>query len=111
VWQPTPMPVDGLIDRQASLRRACDQIGRQHPRETRMSFRVEFSPITGNSPPAGGRRPIGQGTPAEIAADLLRYREAAGLNSFQINFQGCHSLDQLLASMDCFMREVKPLVT
>jgi probable F420-dependent oxidoreductase len=111
VWQPTPTPLDDLIGRQASLRRACDQIGRQHPPETRMSFRVEFSPITGNSPPAGGRRPIGQGTPAEIAADLLRYREAAGLNAFQINFQGCHSLDQLLASMDCFIREVKPLVT
>jgi hypothetical protein len=76
-----------------------------------MSFRVEFSPITGNTPPSGAERPIGHGTPAEVAADLLRYREAAGVNAFQINFHGNHDLGQLLDSMDCFMREVKPLVT
>jgi probable F420-dependent oxidoreductase len=111
VWQPTPMPVADLIDRQAALRRACEQIGRQQPPETRMSFRVEFSPITGNAPPSGTARPVGHGTPAEVAADLLRYREAAGLEAFQINFHGNRNLDQLLASMDCFMREVKPQVT
>jgi hypothetical protein len=76
-----------------------------------MSFRVELSPITGNTPPSGAERPIGHGTPAEVAADLLRYREAAGVNAFQINFHGNHDLGQLLDSMDCFMREVKPLVT
>ena len=54
---------------------------------------------------------IGHGTPAEVAADLQRYREAAGLSAFQINFHGCRNLDHLLASMDCFMREVKPQVT
>ena len=48
------------------------------------------------------------GTPAEVAADLLRYREAAGLDAFQINFHGNRDLDQLLQSMECFMREVKP---
>jgi hypothetical protein len=76
-----------------------------------MSFRVEFSTITGNAPPSGRERPVGHGTPAEVAADLSRYREAAGLDAFQINFHGCHDLDQLLQSMECFMREVKPLVT
>jgi alkanesulfonate monooxygenase SsuD/methylene tetrahydromethanopterin reductase-like flavin-dependent oxidoreductase (luciferase family) len=111
VWQPTPTPVPELVERQASLRKACDRIGRQHPPETRMSFRVEFSPITGNTPPSGAERPIGHGTAAGVAADLLRYREAAGVNAFQINFHGNHDLGQLLDSMDCFMREVKPLVT
>jgi probable F420-dependent oxidoreductase len=111
VWQPTPMPVADLVDRQAALRKACDQIGREHPPETRMSFRVEFGPSAGNAPPSGTGRPIGHGTPAEVAADLLRYREAAGLNAFQINFHGCRNLDHLLDSMDRFMREVKPLVT
>jgi probable F420-dependent oxidoreductase len=111
VWQPTPMPVADLVDRQAALRKACDQIGRQHPPETRMSFRVEFGPVAGDAPPSGTGRPIGHGTPAEVAADLLRYREAAGLNAFQINFHGCRNLDHLLDSMDRFMREVKPLVT
>jgi probable F420-dependent oxidoreductase len=110
VWQPTPTPVADLVERQACLRKACEQIGRQHPPETRMSFRVEFSPITGKAPPSGAERPIGHGTPAEIAADLLRYRETAGVNAFQINFHGNHNLGQLLDSMDCFMREVKPLV-
>jgi hypothetical protein len=75
-----------------------------------MSFRVEFGPITGNAPPSGVERPIGHGTPAEVAADLLRYREAAGVNAFQINFHGNQDLYQLLDSMDCFTREVKPLV-
>lgn len=110
VWQPTPMPVADLLDRQAALREACDKIGRGVPPETRMSFRVELSTITGNVPPAGAARPTGHGTPAEVAADLLRYREAAGLEAFQINFHGNRDLDQLLQSMECFMAEVKPRV-
>jgi hypothetical protein len=76
-----------------------------------MSFRVEFSPITGNVPPSGDQRPIGHGTPAEVAADLIRYQERAGVNAFQINFHGNRGLGQLLDSMDCFMREVKPALT
>jgi probable F420-dependent oxidoreductase len=76
VWQPTPTPVTELVERQASLRKACDRIGRQQPPETRMSFRVEFSPISGNAPPSGSELPIGHGTPAEVAADLLRYRRS-----------------------------------
>ena len=111
VWQPTPMPVADLVDGQAALRKACDRIGRQQPPETRMSFRVEFGPSAGKARLSGAERPIGHGTPAEVAADLLRYREAAGLNAFQINFHGCRDLDHLLDSMDRFMREVKPLVT
>ncbi len=110
VWQPTPMPVADLVDRQAALRKACDRIGRQQPPETRMSFRVEFGASAGSAP-SGTARPTEHGTPAEVAADLLRYREAAGLNAFQINFHGCRDLDHLLDSMDRFMREVKPLVT
>lgn len=106
VWQPTPLAVDQLVERQMALRRACEEIGRV-PIPTRMSFRVEFSTITGNAP-SGDKRPVGQGTPAEVAADLLRYREAAGLDAFQINFHGNRNLDQLLQSMECFMTEVKP---
>ena len=107
VWQPTPLPVAQLVERRAALRRACEAIERE-PIPMRMSFRVEFSNVTGNAPPAGGERPSGHGTPVEIAADLLRYREAAGLDAFQINFHGNRDLDQLLQSMECFMREVKP---
>jgi alkanesulfonate monooxygenase SsuD/methylene tetrahydromethanopterin reductase-like flavin-dependent oxidoreductase (luciferase family) len=109
VWQPTPLPIAQLVERQAALRKACEEIGRE-PIPTRMSFRVEFSTITGNAPPAGKERPTGHGTPAEVADDLLRYQEAAGLDAFQINFHGNHNLDQLLQSMECFMREVKPKV-
>ncbi|HEX3952055.1 MAG TPA: TIGR03619 family F420-dependent LLM class oxidoreductase, partial [Stellaceae bacterium] len=110
VWQPTPTPVADLIERRTALGVASERIGRQQPPETRMSFRVDFSAITGNVPPAGAARPTGAGTPAEVAGDLVRYREAAGLDDFQINFHGNHDLAQLLASMECFMREVKPLV-
>jgi probable F420-dependent oxidoreductase len=110
VWQPTPLPIAQLVERQAALRGACEGVGRE-PIPTRMSFRVEFSTITGNTPPAGKERPAGHGTPAEVAADLLRYREAAELDAFQINFHGNHNLDQLLQSMERFMREVAPVVS
>jgi hypothetical protein len=59
-------------------------------------------------PRAGKDRPVGHGTPAEVAGDLLRYRERAGLDAFQINFHGNDNLGQLLQSMECFMREVAP---
>ncbi|HTW54307.1 MAG TPA: TIGR03619 family F420-dependent LLM class oxidoreductase [Stellaceae bacterium] len=107
VWQPTPTPLGDLVDRQTVLRRACEAAGRP-PIPTRMSFRVEFSTITGHAPPAGQERPVGHGTPAEVAGDLLRYRERAGLAAFQVNFHGNDNLGQLLQSMECFMREVAP---
>lgn len=110
VWQPTPTPLAELMERQAYLREACDKIGRRDVPVTRMSFRVNFSAITGNTVPDGADRPTGQGTPAQVAEDIQRYRQEAGVEAFQVNFNGCHSLDQLFASMDCFMDEVKPLV-
>jgi probable F420-dependent oxidoreductase len=110
VWQPTPMPVAELVERQTFLRQACGRIGRQNPPETRMSFRVEFSAITGNAVQTGVKRPIGRGTAAEVAADLLQYREVAGVDAFQINFHGNHDLGQLLQSMEHFMGDVVPLV-
>jgi hypothetical protein len=76
-----------------------------------MSFRVEFSTITGNPPPSGSKRPVGHGTPTEVAGDLFSYREKAGLGAFQINFHGNHNLDQLLQSMECFMQDVAPTVS
>jgi probable F420-dependent oxidoreductase len=113
VWQPTPMSVDALREGQAYLREACAKIGRPDVPTTRMSFRVNFPDITGNtargSTPAT-ERPIGQGTPAHVAEDMRRFRHEAGLEAFQINFNGCHNLDQLLASMTLFMQEVKPLM-
>jgi hypothetical protein len=110
VWQLTPMPVAELTERQTFLRHACDLIGRQDQPETRMSFRVEFSAITGNAVQVGAKRPIGRGTAAEVAADLLHYREVAGVNAFQINFHGNRNRGQLLQSMQHFMSEVTPLV-
>jgi alkanesulfonate monooxygenase SsuD/methylene tetrahydromethanopterin reductase-like flavin-dependent oxidoreductase (luciferase family) len=110
LWQPTPLPLPQLIERQVALRQACAEIGRP-PIPTRMSFRVEFSTVTGRAPPAGKERPAGHGTPAEVAGDLRRYRQAAGLDAFQINFHGNRNLDDLLRSMECFMREVAPAVS
>ncbi|HEX3860390.1 MAG TPA: LLM class F420-dependent oxidoreductase [Stellaceae bacterium] len=111
VWQPTPTPLPDLIARRDFLRQASEQVGRPSPPETRMSFRVVFSDITGSKPAADGRRAAGHGTPKQVAEDLLRYREEAGLEAFQINFHGCNNLQQLLDSMECFMRDVKPLVS
>jgi hypothetical protein len=59
----------------------------------------------------GAARPTGHGTPSEVAADLMRYRETAGVDAFQINFHGNRDLAQLLDSMECFVQEVQPLMT
>ncbi len=50
VWQPTPTPLDELIKLRGYLNQACEKIGRQDPPSTRMSFRVNFSEVTGDGP-------------------------------------------------------------
>jgi hypothetical protein len=67
--------------------------------------------VTGNAPSSGGKRPVGHGTPSEVAGDLLSYREKAGLEAFQIYFHGNRNLDQLLQSMECLMEDVAPIVS
>ena len=109
VWQPTPTPLSDLTKNQSYLREACTRIGRPDVPRTRMSFRVNLSHITGSSH-SGGDRPTGQGTPEQVASDMVRYRQEAELEEFQINFNGCGSLQQLLDSMDLFVQEVKPRV-
>jgi hypothetical protein len=107
------MSVEELREGQAYLREACGKIGRPDVPATRMSFRVNFPEITGNATRAGtsaAERPIGHGAPAQVAEDMRRFRRDAGLEAFQINFNGCKSLAQLLGSMTLFMQEVKPLV-
>src|ERR1700730_8153487 len=43
-----------------------------------------------------------------VNSAIARYREAAGVEAFQINFHGNRNVEQLIDSMECFMREVKP---
>ena len=109
VWQPTPTPLADLIKNQTYLRDACAKIGRQDIPDTRMSFRVNFSVITGSTLPVGGR-PLGHGTAEQIAGDIKQFQREAGVDAFQINFNGCHNLQQLFDSMDTFMSEGKPAV-
>ena len=109
VWQPTPTALGDLISNQAYLRDVCAEIERGDVPRTRMSFRVNFSHITGSSG-SGGDRPTGQGSPEQVASDLTRYRQEAGLEEFQINFNGCRSLQELLNSMDVLVQEVIPRV-
>ena len=96
VWQPTPMPAADLVERVAALKAASDRIGRRKPPETRMSFRVELRQ---------------DHLLPKLSAEISRYREAAGLDAFQINFHGNRDLDQLLDSMERFASEIKPQVT
>ena len=84
-------------------------LGREDVPAPRMSFRLNFSQITGITADRG-QRPMGQGTPEQVAEDMQRYRKEAGLEAFQINFNGCHNLGHLLDSMDLFMQQVRPLV-
>ncbi len=109
VWQPTPTALDTLVSNQAYLRDYCAEIEREEAPPSRMSFRVNFSKITGSSS-GSGDRPTGQGTPEQVASDVTRYRQEAGLEQFQINFNGCGSLQQLLDSMDVLVEEVMPRV-
>ena len=109
VWAPTPTPLPDLLRNMDYLKRASERLGRETPPVTRMSFRVNFTEITGKTHPEG-QRPTGQGTPDEVVQDMLRYREEAGLEAFQVNFNGCHSLQQLLDSMDRFVNDVRPAV-
>ena len=109
VWQPTPTALVDLISNQAYLRDVCAEIERGDVPRTRMSFRVNFSHITGSSG-SGVDRPTGQGSPEQVASDLKRYRQEAGLEEFQINFNGCRSLQELLDSMDVLVQEVIPRV-
>ena len=107
VWQPTPTALPDLITNRAYLHDISAEMGKEPPR-TRMSFRVNFSNITGSS--NSGDRPTGQGTPEQVASDMKRYRQEAGLEEFQINFNGSGSLQQLLDSMDVLVEEVIPKV-
>ena len=109
VWQPTPTPLADLISNQRYLQDICHEMERKEPLRTRMSFRVNFSHITGSSA-NGSDRPTGQGTAEQVASDMKRYRQEAGLEEFQINFNGCGSLQQLLDSMDVLVQEVIPKV-
>ena len=107
VWQPTPTPLADLISDQNYLKSVSAEFLRVPPR-TRMSLRVNFSNITGSS--SGGDRPTGQGTPDQVVSDMRRYRQEAGLDEFQVNFNGCGSLQELLDSMDLLVQEVIPRV-
>ena len=109
VWQPTPTPLGNLVSNQNYLKDYCAEIERAEVPRTRMSFRVNFSQITGSSS-GNGDRPTGQGTPEQVASDITRYRQEAGLEEFQINFNGCGSLQQLLDSMDLLVEDVLPRV-
>ena len=109
VWQPTPTPLDTLVNNQNYLKDYCAEIEREDVPSTRMSFRVNFSHITGSSS-SNGERPTGQGTPEQVASDITRYRQEADLEQFQINFNGCGSLQQLLDSMDVLVQDVMPRV-
>jgi len=93
------MPVVDLVTCQAMLRRACEQISCATPPQTRMSFYVEISTITGGMPPITGERPPGWGTRAQVVDNLRRYRETANPDAFQINPRGNRDLAQLLDHM------------
>ena len=109
VWQPTPTPLPALLSNQNYLKDYCAEIEREEVPRTRMSFRVNFSQVTGSSS-GNGDRPTGQGTAEQVASDITRYRQEAGLEEFQINFNGCGSLQQLLDSMDLLVEDVLPKV-
>jgi probable F420-dependent oxidoreductase len=111
IWQPVPTPLEALLEHKANLLAACEKIGRVKPPEIRMSFRINFSDITGKAPSGpDGNRLTGHGSVEDVAGDIRKYRDEAGLDQFQLNFNGCGSLAQLEESMTLFMEQVWPAV-
>lgn len=112
VWQPVPTPLEALLANKAKLLAACEKIGRKEPPQIRMSFRVNFSEITGKDPHDNeGNRLTGHGSVEDVASDIAKFRDAAGLDQFQLNFNGSGSLAELEASMTLFMEQVRPAVS
>ncbi len=109
VWQPTPTPLPTLVSNWRYLNDVSAEIGREEPPRVRMSFRVIVSGITGVSA-SGSDRPPGLGTPEQIASDINRYRQEAGLEEFQLNCHECSSLQQLLDTIDALNQEIIPRV-
>jgi hypothetical protein len=109
VWQPTPTPLPSLVSNWQYLRDVSAEIGREEPPRVRMSFRVNVGSISGISS-SGSDRPVGYGTTEQIASDMNRYRQEAGLEEFQINCHDCGNLQQLLDTMEALVQEVLPAV-
>ncbi len=109
VWQPTPTPLPTLVSNWQYLNDVSAEIGREEPPRVRMSFRVIVSGITGVSASGSDRAP-GLGTPEQIASDMNRYRQEAGLEEFQLNCHECGNLQQLLDTIDVLTQEVLPKV-
>ncbi|MCI0898545.1 MAG: hypothetical protein J4O11_09640, partial [Chloroflexi bacterium] len=57
---------------------------------------------------AGSARPLMQGRPEQIAADLRQYQDL-GVSNFIIGFQGA-TVPELLENMERFSREVMTLI-
>lgn len=109
VWQPVPTAFDVMQSARDYIGEECERIGRASPPAIRMSFRVNFTAITGaNAVDSEGNRLRGHGTPEQVVSDMMQYRDGAGVSAFQINFNGTPNLDALLQQMDLFMAEVKP---
>ena len=109
VWQPTPMALPALVSNWQYLNDVSAEIGREEPPRVRMSFRVNITSITGYSS-SGSERLRGYGTTEQIASDLNRFRQEAGLEEFQINCHDCGDLQQLLDTMDALVQDVFPKV-
>ena len=109
VWQPTPTTLPSLVSNWQYLRDVSAEIGREEPPRVRMSFRVNVGSISGISS-SGSDRPVGYGTTEQIASDMNRYRQEAGLEEFQINCHDCGNLQQLLDTMEALVQEVLPAV-
>ena len=110
-WQPVPTPLDALLEHKANLWAACKKIGREEPPKIRMSFRVNFAAVTGKNPIGpDGNRLTGHGSVDDVGEDIAAYRDKAGLEQFQLNFNGCASPAQLEQSMTMFAEQVRPMV-
>ena len=105
------MPLPDLIATKAKLVVACEMAGRAEPPNVRMKFRVNFSEITGKDPMSSdGNRLTGHGTVEDITSDIKQYQDKAGLDQFQMNFNGWGSLEELEEPMIIFMEQVRPAV-
>ena len=100
---PAQLEPNEMASRVRELRDMTEKYGRR-----RDAVEICFSAPLVFDPSPGAPRPTLAGSPEEIGADLVRYREA-GVQHFVFTFAG-DGLERMLQNMERFAEEVKPLV-
>ena len=104
---PALLPPDEYAARAKQVQTYAQQAGRD-PAAVTLSFRAPMEVRSPREKAPGGDRPLFQGTPAQVAEDLRRYR-AVGVS--HVVFDPVHpDLKAVLVNLERFAEDVRPKV-